>query len=225
MNSLLSTNIATCYMLQHTHHATCLMLHYIMLHTTCCTHTPLHTLCYTTRHAPRTSCHTMRKCKQHSNQPPLSTHGSRHNRERSRSPARCCSHSFSPPKCQQSPAPTKGRDCCPDHPSSSHSQPAQNGASPSGQSFQNGASSSGLSACTICLSCSPHPIRECTLDKLWDSSKVRCSCSAGGCIMNPQGNVICSDWQHPGGCSVSGHDNRHKCSGCRATDHGAQKCH
>lgn len=167
-----------------------------------------HTIYHTLR-----ARHTLLLRTQTSNQPPTSTYTGKRGRERSHSPVRRRSRSKSPPRRRLSPTQTKGKERRSERPASSRNQ-----------SFQSGAAASGLAACAIYLGRSSHPVRECTAERLWDGSKARCARTTGGHITNPQGNVICSDWQRPGGCSTSGHDARHECSGCGATDHGAQKC-
>lgn len=98
-------------------------------------------------------------------------------------------------------------------------------ASDAQQSFQTGAAGDGaLSACTICLGRHPHDVFKCASCSLWDGTPARCQKNAQGRIVNPAGNILCSDWQRPNGCSSSAHDSRHECSGCGKPTHGAQNC-
>jgi len=93
------------------------------------------------------------------------------------------------------------------------------------QSFQTGAAGNGaLSACTICLGRYPHDIFNCKLCTLWDGSPARCKKNSQGRLVNPAGNILCSDWQRPNSCSSTTHDSRHECSGCGKPAHGAQNC-
>ncbi|KAG2344673.1 hypothetical protein BDR05DRAFT_881745 [Suillus weaverae] len=54
--------------------------------------------------------------------------------------------------------------------------------------------------------------------------KTCCCHNAEGHLVNPEGHELCYDWQRPRGCSSTSHSHMHKCSGCRAKDHGAQDC-
>jgi hypothetical protein len=92
------------------------------------------------------------------------------------------------------------------------------------QSFRSGASSTGLSACAVCLGRHPHDISKCSTGTLWDGSNSRCKRNEQKRLVNPEGLIICSDWQRPSGCTTSGHNHRHECSGCGKTSHGAQSC-
>lgn len=93
------------------------------------------------------------------------------------------------------------------------------------QSFRTGASqSNALAACTLCLGRHRHDISACTATTLWDGSPARCRRNEKGRLVNPNGFVICNDWQRPNGCSETTHDSRHECSGCGKPDHGAQRC-
>lgn len=91
-------------------------------------------------------------------------------------------------------------------------------------SFQGGASSQGPSACAVCLGRHRHEISKCAADTLWDGSKIRCKQNEQGRIINPNGLIICSDWQRPSGCQNNGSTHHHECSGCGKTTHGAQDC-
>lgn len=93
--------------------------------------------------------------------------------------------------------------------------------------FQSGAGQTKmtLSACTLCLGHHQHNIAKCSSSTLWDQrTPAHCSCNEFNCLVNPKGIVLCSNWQQPNGCDNTTHDSCHECSGCRKTDHGAQKC-
>ena len=79
-----------------------------------------------------------------------------------------------------------------------------------------------LSACAICLSRTPHNVRLCRAKKRWDGKQTLYTRNEEARIVDNQGNIICSDWQRPRGCSSTRH--RHECSGCGSSDHGAQNC-
>ena len=85
-------------------------------------------------------------------------------------------------------------------------------------------SSSTLSACTICLGRHRHDIFTCASSTLWDKSTTHCYRNSDGCLVNPQGNILCSNWQRPNSCNSTTHYSRHECSGCGKKDHGAQRC-
>ncbi|EDR09985.1 uncharacterized protein LACBIDRAFT_318400 [Laccaria bicolor S238N-H82] len=79
--------------------------------------------------------------------------------------------------------------------------------------FQAGAAGNGaFSACTICLGRGPHNVFKCESDTLWDGTPARCKKNSNGRLVNPAGNILCSDWQRPNGCSSTTHDSRHECS-------------
>lgn len=137
--------------------------------------------------------------------PSKSRHGDsnpRSRRSRSRSP---------PPAGGKSS--NKGR---PRSPNPSHKKPHN--------SFQPGAGPAALSACTLCLGRHRHDTFHCNSELLWDNTAARCRRNDSGRLVNPDGLVLCSDWQLPRGCSSSGHLSRHECSGCGHKSHGAQNC-
>ncbi|TEB23453.1 hypothetical protein FA13DRAFT_1571991, partial [Coprinellus micaceus] len=43
-------------------------------------------------------------------------------------------------------------------------------------------------------------------------------------LQDPNGKILCFDWQRAVGCKSTTHDSKHECSGCGEKDHGAQKC-
>jgi hypothetical protein len=91
-------------------------------------------------------------------------------------------------------------------------------------SFHTGASTRVPSACAICLGRYRHEIHKCSSGTLWSGKKAHCRRNEQGRLINPGGNVICSDWQRPFSCANSGAGHRHECSGCGKSDHGAQDC-
>jgi hypothetical protein len=112
-------------------------------------------------------------------------------------------------------------------PRDSYRSPRPAGGPPEhSQFFPNGAgpSNHGPSACAICLGRYRHAINKCNAEHFWDGAKARCSRNQSGRIVNPSGNILCSNWQRPEGCRSTSHDTRHECSGCGKADHGAQQC-
>jgi hypothetical protein len=91
-------------------------------------------------------------------------------------------------------------------------------------SFHAGTSSCTPSACAICLGRHHHKVYKCNSITLWNGEKPHCHRNEQGCIINPNGSTICSDWQRPIGCASSGSGHHHECSGCGKGDHGAQEC-
>lgn len=82
-----------------------------------------------------------------------------------------------------------------------------------------------LSACPTCLGRHPHDIANCKATQCWDGKeKNRCTRTGHGHLRAPDGTVLCTDWQKPRGCEDTTHSHKHQCSGCGATDHGAQDC-
>ena len=84
-------------------------------------------------------------------------------------------------------------------------------------------SKSGKSACPKCLGRFPHDVRNCNNGELWDGSPARCQRDSNNHLVNPQGQLVCTDWQRPLGCHLK-HAAIHECSGCGNTAHGAQDC-
>ena len=81
-----------------------------------------------------------------------------------------------------------------------------------------------LSACPICLSRKRHQIASCQSAETWDKKKVRCSRNERGRIINNKGIMLCSDWQRPNRCENVSSGHVHECSGCGASQHGADSC-
>ncbi|KAL6300604.1 hypothetical protein BKA93DRAFT_697144, partial [Sparassis latifolia] len=63
--------------------------------------------------------------------------------------------------------------------------------------------------CAICLGIHPQP-SWCNAPSMWDGKPACCHCNFAGHIVNPGGEVICTDWQLPNSCSPTAHV--HKCS-------------
>ena len=186
------------------------MLHRYMLHR-CMLHTALlHATCHTTQLEESISRSSSgdtsnRRYASRNMSPPRNLRRRSRSRSPTRHPSRYRQTSPPLPKSKQYPTP----------------QPIPPNRT---QSFQPGASSPGLSACAICLGRHPHIVAKCKSDTLWDGSRAHCKRSEQGHLVNTNGNTICSDWQRPGGCSATGHDSRHQCSGCGKPTHGAQQC-
>ncbi|KAJ7337676.1 hypothetical protein DFH08DRAFT_705361 [Mycena albidolilacea] len=88
--------------------------------------------------------------------------------------------------------------------------------------FQTGADRVSPHVCANCLG--RHKHWACSRGPLWDGS---CACwmrNEQGRPINPSGIELCSDFQHPEGCSSKGHDKKHECAGCGQHNHGVQKC-
>ncbi|KAG2747087.1 hypothetical protein P692DRAFT_20736691, partial [Suillus brevipes Sb2] len=80
--------------------------------------------------------------------------------------------------------------------------------------------------CTVCLGRNSHSFIECTAERLWDSAfpAVATRRNNKQLLLRSSDKPLCVDWQHVGSCSSSSHNERHVCSGCLATTHGAQNC-
>ncbi|KAH9846308.1 hypothetical protein C2E23DRAFT_744365, partial [Lenzites betulinus] len=86
------------------------------------------------------------------------------------------------------------------------------------------AGSSAQVICAICLG--KHPISEvasCNRSKLWNGQPAF-STRIGKRIQSRDGAPLCIGWQRPAGCSSRDHPERHACSGCGGTRHGACDC-
>jgi len=82
-----------------------------------------------------------------------------------------------------------------------------------------------LSACPICLSRKPHPIRSCQSPKLWDGKRnSHCSRNAKGQVIDGAGRFLCLNWNQVIGCKDGTARHVHECSGCGNASHGAQDC-
>ncbi|KAF8880732.1 hypothetical protein BD779DRAFT_1547673 [Infundibulicybe gibba] len=60
---------------------------------------------------------------------------------------------------------------------------------------------------------------------LWDkTTPARCRRDGEGHIINPQGQILCFNFQRKAGCPSRSHDDRHECTRCGKCDHGAARC-
>ncbi|KAF8267698.1 hypothetical protein EI94DRAFT_1580251 [Lactarius quietus] len=89
--------------------------------------------------------------------------------------------------------------------------------------FQTGAGPRG-GVCTACLGCHEHTYAKCEGLRLWDGSASATQKNEQGQLVAADGLPICFDWQILRGCSSTSHPDRHRCSGCGRSDHGAQGC-
>ena len=90
--------------------------------------------------------------------------------------------------------------------------------------FQPGTGGRVYSACAVCLGRHPHRVIDCTATTLWDGSLPALSTRSNKVLVMRDGRALCADWQRSSGCPTARHDNRHICSGCASTAHGAQEC-
>ena len=91
------------------------------------------------------------------------------------------------------------------------------------QFFRSGADSRGA-VCATCLGRHEHAFGKCTARKLWNGAAAGAKKNGYGRLVGEDGLAICYDWQLPPGCQSTSHNERHKCSGCGKTSHGAQNC-
>ena len=89
--------------------------------------------------------------------------------------------------------------------------------------FQSGTGPCG-GACAVCLNHHKHNFSKCDGVKLWDGSVGSPRKNKQGRLVAANGLPICFDWQMPQGCASTSHSDRHRCSGCGKTNHGAQTC-
>ncbi|KAF8126028.1 hypothetical protein EV363DRAFT_1174852 [Boletus edulis] len=80
------------------------------------------------------------------------------------------------------------------------------------------------SVCPKCLGRNPHRILECNSPTLWSGGKCFVTRTNEGRLVDPKGEVLCTDWQRPNGCSLVHRSAKHNCSGCGSSTHGAQAC-
>ncbi|KAH7910922.1 hypothetical protein BJ138DRAFT_990927, partial [Hygrophoropsis aurantiaca] len=81
-----------------------------------------------------------------------------------------------------------------------------------------------LSACATCLGRHAHKIQDCDAPKTWDQQHNTLAHRRNKQLSFRDGRPLCIDWQCPKGCTSPTHDDRHLCSGCGSTSHGAQRC-
>ncbi|KAF8172747.1 hypothetical protein BJ912DRAFT_839910, partial [Pholiota molesta] len=103
---------------------------------------------------------------------------------------------------------SRNRSRSPAPPSRRVSSAPKNGA----QVFGAGTSPDSPSACAICLGRHRHDISRCSSETLWDGNAARCKRNERGRLVNPEGIVICSDWQRPRSCSSESPHHIHECS-------------
>ncbi|KAF9228882.1 hypothetical protein BS17DRAFT_690773, partial [Gyrodon lividus] len=58
-----------------------------------------------------------------------------------------------------------------------------------------------------------HNVRNCSQSECWDRTPTWCHHNADRGLVNPQGSVICTDWQCPFGCHSKHPSVIHECSG------------
>ncbi|KAG2082664.1 uncharacterized protein F5147DRAFT_590319, partial [Suillus discolor] len=79
--------------------------------------------------------------------------------------------------------------------------------------------------CAVCLGRTSHNFIECTAVRLWDSSFPAVATRVNKqLLLRSSDKPLCVDWQRARGCSSHSHGERHVCSGCLSTSHGAQLC-
>lgn len=79
--------------------------------------------------------------------------------------------------------------------------------------------------CAVCLGCHGHSFIECTAERLWDNNfPAIATRSNKALLLRGSDKPLCVDWQRTRSCPSRQHDDRHVCSGCLATSHGAQAC-
>ncbi|KAF8878935.1 hypothetical protein BD779DRAFT_1553147 [Infundibulicybe gibba] len=79
--------------------------------------------------------------------------------------------------------------------------------------------------CAVCLGRGTHDVAKCNAKILWDkTTPARCRRDGEGRIINPQGQILCFNFQRKAGCPSRSHDDRHECTGCGKRDHGAARC-
>ena len=90
--------------------------------------------------------------------------------------------------------------------------------------FQAGTGGRVYSACAVCLGRHPHKVIDCAATMLWDNTLPALATHSNKVLVMQDRRALCADWQCASGCPTSHHDNRHICSGCASTSHGAQEC-
>ncbi|KAI0365288.1 hypothetical protein BV20DRAFT_954569, partial [Pilatotrama ljubarskyi] len=86
------------------------------------------------------------------------------------------------------------------------------------------AGTSALVVCAICLGRHTlSDVKRCNAVSTWDGHPTTCT-RQGNRIVTHQGLPLCTNWQRDTGCSETGHDERHRCSGCGSDRHGAHRC-
>ncbi|KAG1836811.1 hypothetical protein DFJ58DRAFT_669319, partial [Suillus subalutaceus] len=79
--------------------------------------------------------------------------------------------------------------------------------------------------CAVCLGSHSHSFVECIAERLWDNKFQTVTTRTNRSLtLRGSDKPLCVDWQRTRGCGSWVHDERHICSGCLATSHGAQNC-
>ncbi|KAG2744526.1 hypothetical protein P692DRAFT_20644595, partial [Suillus brevipes Sb2] len=79
--------------------------------------------------------------------------------------------------------------------------------------------------CAVCLGRNNHSFIECTAERLWDNTFPAVATRTNKhLLLRGSDKPLCVDWQRVGSCSSNAHSERHICSGCLTTTHGAQSC-
>ena len=141
---------------------------------------------------------------------------SRRQRGRSRSPPRAESSR----RQRRSRSPYRGQESLPDRREKSVRDISRRIKT---EVFQSGAGPRG-GVCAVCLGRHDHTFAKCDNTRLWDGSPCAARRNEQGRLVAESGLPLCFDWQVPKGCKSTGHLERHVCSGCGGTDHGAQGC-
>ncbi|KAJ3806340.1 hypothetical protein F5876DRAFT_21931, partial [Lentinula aff. lateritia] len=83
--------------------------------------------------------------------------------------------------------------------------------------------------CHRCLGRDKHDVRHCSHTSIWNGKHgVMCHWNKQGFLEitdgTNAGQELCADWQRPNGCTSQAHPEKHRCSGCMSTSHGANSC-
>lgn len=78
--------------------------------------------------------------------------------------------------------------------------------------------------CASCLGCHKWSYATCNTSTLWNRQKGKARKNSQGRLVTADGLILCFDWQLPAGCQMSSHPEKHRCSGCGKSNHGAQSC-
>ncbi|KAG2138545.1 hypothetical protein DEU56DRAFT_715582, partial [Suillus clintonianus] len=79
--------------------------------------------------------------------------------------------------------------------------------------------------CAVCLGRHSHNFVECSSDRTWNSAHPALTTRVNKQLLTRNSDKpLCVDWQRSRSCTSRSHDERHVCSGCLATSHGAQHC-
>ncbi|KAJ3809889.1 hypothetical protein F5876DRAFT_42981, partial [Lentinula aff. lateritia] len=83
--------------------------------------------------------------------------------------------------------------------------------------------------CHRCLGQDKHDIRHCSRTSIWNGKRgVACNWNKQGYLKIAKGTnaglELCANWQRPNGCTSCAHPEKHWCSGCTNSSHGASSC-